>query len=195
MLLAFVGPPALSSLRRRSLLARCQNCAPEVEDLSATYFYAVQCTRALADNEMAWLMRILDVGATLPAAVARNEVAIGPRPGTMSPWSSKATDILKNCGLEFVRRVERGTLYAFAADTVPNADFGETSASSVESLSRVVLPLLYDRMIEAPINSLETLFRRVDPKPLVHIPVQAEGRCALVDCQPRDGFGSLGRGN
>ena len=163
MLLAFVGPPALSALRRRSLLVRCQRCAPEVEDLSATYFYAVQCTRALADDELARLMRILDVDATLPTR-AHNEVAIGPRPGTTSPWSSKATDILRNCGLEFVRRVERGTLYAFAADTVPSA----------------VLPLLYDRMIEAPLDSLETLFRRVDPKPLVHIPVQAEGRCALV---------------
>ena len=163
MLLAFVGPSALSSLRRRSLLARCQSCAPEVEDLSATYFYAVQCARALADDEMARLMRILDVDAALPAR-ARNEVAIGPRPGTTSPWSSKATDILRNCGLEFVRRVERGTLYAFAADTVPSA----------------VLPLLYDRMIEAPLDSLEILFRRVDPAPLVHIPVRAEGRCALV---------------
>ena len=163
MLLAFVGPPALSSLRRRLLLARCQRCAPEVEDLSATYFYAVQCARALADDEMARLMRILDVDATLSVR-AHNEVAIGPRPGTTSPWSSKATDILKNCGLEFVHRVERGTLYAFAANTVPSA----------------VLPLFYDRMIEAPLDSLETLFRRVDPKPLVHIPVRAEGRRALV---------------
>ena len=162
-LLAFVGPPALSSLRRRSLLARCQSCAPEIEDLRATYFYAVQCARALADDELARLMRILGVDAALPAR-AHNEVAIGPRPGTTSPWSSKATDILRNCGLEFVRRVERGTLYAFAADTLPSA----------------VLPLLYDRMTEAPLNSLETLFRRVDPKPLVHIPVRAEGRHALV---------------
>ena len=163
MLLAFVGPPALSSLRRHSLLARCQRCAPEIEDLTATYFYAVQCARDLADDEMARLMHILDVDATLPAR-AHNEVAIGPRPGTTSPWSSKATDILKNCGLEFVRRVERGTLYAFAADTVPSA----------------VVPQLYDRMIEAPLDFLETLFRRVAPNPLVHIPVRAEGRQALV---------------
>ena len=163
MLLAFVGPPALSSLRRRSLLARCQSCAPEVEELRARYFYAVQCARALTDDEMARLMRILDVDATLPAR-SHNEVAIGPRPGTTSPWSSKATDILKNCGLEFVHRVERGTLYDLAVDTLPSA----------------VLPLLYDRMIEAPLDSLETLFRRVDPKPLVHIPVRAKGRCALV---------------
>ena len=163
MLLAFVGPPALSFLRRRSLLTRCQSCAPEIEDLRATYFYAVQCARTLTDDEMARLMRILDVDAALPAR-AHNEVAIGPRPGTTSPWSSKATDILRNCGLEFVRRVERGTLYAFAADTLPST----------------VLPLLYDRMIEAPLDSLETLFRRVDPKPLVHIPVRAEGRRALV---------------
>ncbi len=163
MLLAFVGPPALSFLRRRSLIARCQSCAPEIEDLRATYFYAVQCARTLTDDELARLMRILDVDMALPAR-ARNEVAIGPRLGTTSPWSSKATDILRNCGLEFVRRVERGTLYAFAADTLPSA----------------VLPLLYDRMIEAPLNSLETLFRRVEPKPLVHIPVRAEGRRALV---------------
>ena len=80
MLLAFVGPSALSSLRRRSLLARCQSCAPEVEDLSATYFYAVQCARALADDEMARLMRILDVDATLPAR-AHNEVPHWPAAG------------------------------------------------------------------------------------------------------------------
>ena len=171
MLLAFIGPPALSSLRRHSLLAHCQRYAPEIEDLRATYFYAVQCARDLADDERARLMHILDVDAALPAR-APNEVLIGPRPGTTSPWSSKATDILKNCGLEFVRRVERGTLYAFAADTVPSADF--------DKLSRAILPLLYDRMTEAPLDSLETLFRRVDPRPLVHIPVQAEGRRALV---------------
>ena len=163
MLLAFVGPPALSSVRRRSLLTRCQQCAPELADLRATYFYAVQCTHLLNEGELARLKRILDVEQALPAR-APNEVAIGPRPGTTSPWSSKATDILKNCGLDFVRRVERGTLYALAADAVPGA----------------VLPLLYDRMIEAPLDSLETLFRRVDPKPLVRIPVQAEGRAALV---------------
>ena len=87
-----------------------------------------------------------------------------------------------------MRRVERGTLYTFAADAVPSADFGETSASSVESLSRVVLPLLYDRMIEAPLDSLETLFRRVDPAPLVHIPVRAEGRCALVEANREMGL-------
>ena len=178
MLLAFVGPPALSSLRRRSLLARCQSCAPEVEDLSATYFYAVQCARALADDEMARLMRILDVDATLPAR-AHNEVAIGPRPGTTSPWSSKATDILRNCGLEFVRRVERGTLYAFAADTVPSA----------------VLPLLYDRMIEAPLDSLETpLSPRGSCAASPH-PGAGRGAVCARGGQPRDGLGSLGRGN
>ncbi|MDE2741381.1 MAG: hypothetical protein OXI58_07335 [Gemmatimonadota bacterium] len=115
---------------------------------------------ALADDEMARLMRILDMDATLPTR-AHNEVATDPRPGTMSPWSSKATDILKNCSLEFVHRVERGTLYAFAADT----------------LSSAVLPLLYDCMIEVPLDSLETLFRCVELKPLVHIPVRAKGRC------------------
>ena len=51
-----------------------------------------------------------------------------------------------------------------------------------------VLPLLYDRMIEAPLDSLETLFRRVDPKPLVHIPVRAEGRCALVEANGEMGL-------
>lgn len=171
MLLTFVGPSALSSLRCRSLLARCQRCAPEIEDLSAMYFYAVQCVRSIADDELARLMCILNVGSTLLVPTP-NEVAIGPRPGTTSPWSSKATDILRNCGLEFVRRVERGTLYDFAADTVPSA----------------VLPLLYDRMIEAPLDSLETLFRRVDPAPLVHVPVRTEGRRALVDANREMGL-------
>ena len=166
MLLTFAGPPALSAFRRLPLLERCRRILPNLEDLQATYFYAVQLERSITDGEQAQLKRILAVSDATPPWSA-NEVPVCPRPGTTSPWSSKATDILKNCGLDFVRRVERGTLYTFAP------------APSATDLAPV-LPLLYDRMTEAPVTDLAALFHQVDPQPLVRVPVLAEGRQALV---------------
>ena len=168
MLLNFAGPPALSPFRLLPLLERCRGILPSLENLQASYFYAVQLERPIAADEQLRLERILDTNKVVPPW-RPNEIPICPRPGTTSPWSSKATDILNNCGLDFVRRVERGTLYTFTANPLP-------TASDLEP----ILPLLYDRMTEAPVPELDTLFHQVDPQPLVRIPILAEGRQALV---------------
>ena len=55
-----------------------------------------------------------------------------PRLGTISPWSSKATDIFKICGLDKVLRVERGVRWYVV---------GATDTSALKSA-------LYDRMTE-----------------------------------------------
>ena len=203
VLLTFIGPAALSSRRLKALLARCQRRAVAIADMHATYFYAIQCCRAPTADERVRLMRLLaaeealpvkskmDLGARSPLKTAKCEraasvcVDIGPRRGTRSPWSSKATEILINCGLDFVERVERGTRYVFAVEA--------------EFEFRSVLPLLYDRMTEAPLDSLADIFDRLDRldhlyhhrgrldrldidlvEPLDHIPLKAKGRAALV---------------
>lgn len=61
-----------------------------------------------------------------------------PRPGTISPWSSKATDIVHNCGLKNVLRVERGIAYYLQADT-----------SLSDNQLMILGELLSDRMVEA----------------------------------------------
>jgi phosphoribosylformylglycinamidine synthase len=168
MLLSFAGPPALSDFRRLPLLERCRQALPDLDDLQTTYFYAVQLERPINTEDQARLTRILDVSDPVPPG-ATNEIAVCPRPGTTSPWSSKATDILKNCGLDFVRRVERGIRYTFIADRMP-------TAADIAP----VLPLLYDRMTEAAITDTAKLFHQVEAQPLLRIPVLTEGRQALV---------------
>ena len=163
MLLSFTGPRALSDFRRLPLLERCREILPDLTDLQARYLYAVLLDRPITDAERDRLAHILDVSEPLPPR-SDNQVAICPRPGTTSPWSTKATDILKNCGLDFVHRVERGILYDFA-----------TSSATTPAL-----PLLYDRMTEAPVADLSALFHQVEPQPLAHIRLLAEGRDALV---------------
>ena len=169
MLLSFAGPPALSAFRRLPLLERCRQILPGLEDLQATYFYAVQLERPIDKDEETRLEHMLDVSEPTPPQTA-NQIAVCPRPGTTSPWSSKATDILKNCGLDFVRRVERGTLYTFTAAQTP----------SVADLASI-MPLLYDRMTEAAVTDLSALFHQVEAQPLLRVPVLSEGRQALVD--------------
>ena len=60
-----------------------------------------------------------------------------PRFGTISPWSSKATDIARVCGLEAVRRIERGIAWTL-----------ERQALSREATDAQLAQPLFDRMTE-----------------------------------------------
>ena len=98
---------------------------------------------------------------------------VTPRPGTISPWSSKATDIAHNCGLDLVQRIERGITYQVFADVELSA---EQQLQIAESL--------HDRMTEAVLrntNEAEQLFIEAEPAPLSTVPVLSGGREALVE--------------
>ena len=45
------------------------------------------------------LERLLDYGSPPPPPASGTLFLVVPRLGTISPWSSKATDIARNCGL------------------------------------------------------------------------------------------------
>lgn len=97
---------------------------------------------------------------------------VAPRLGTISPWSSKATDILHQCGLTAVRRVEMGV--AIEVD-----DWHECS----EAVQRTIAAVLHDRMTQSVLASPvegALLFAHYPPKPLTTAPVLTQGRQALV---------------
>ncbi len=167
MLLIFDGPPALSDFRRAALLERCRAALPRLAGLSATHLYLVHLKRALDAAERVRLEQILQARTTSPARRSA-AVLICPRPGTISPWSSKATEIMHHCGMEAVERIERGTAYRFEAAESPYR-------SGLEPL----LPLLHDRMTEAVVEDPEELFRSVAPRPLQRIALIERGRGAL----------------
>lgn len=93
-----------------------------------------------------------------------------PRPGTISPWSSKATDIAHNCDLPQVLRLERGLAFYVKAPQLTDAQWSLLAA------------LLHDRMMEvvlSDLNQAEQLFAHHQPAPLQSVDVLGEGREAL----------------
>jgi phosphoribosylformylglycinamidine synthase len=172
-MLALHGGPARSAFRLAKLLEAARAVAPGVTALQAHFVHLVQLQDGTSGPALEPTARgVLDALLTYgpepaPAEAPRLDLLVTPRPGTISPWSSKATDIVRGCGLGAVRRVERGVVWTVTGvdDPLPLA------------------PLLHDRMTESVLQSLddaERLFAVEAPRPLRHVPVLAEGRAALV---------------
>jgi phosphoribosylformylglycinamidine synthase len=149
------GPRALSEFRLAKLLASLKKVDPGLAGVAAEFRHFVECERVLAAGERRLLERLLAYGAA-PGEANGAPLVVVPRLGTVSPWSSKATDIARNCGLAGVRRMERGIVYYLQ----PKGDHG--------ALAR----LLHDRMTETVLESFadaERLFEHVPPRPLERI--------------------------
>ena len=152
------GPRALSEFRLAKLLAVLQKADPGVRGVAAEFRHFVECERALDAAGRALLGRLLDYGRA-EAEPGGEGFLVVPRLGTISPWSSKATDIARNCGLAGVTRIERGTHY-FLSGRVARPD--------------AVAALLHDRMTETVLRSTadaDALFAHVPPRPLQSFPI------------------------
>jgi phosphoribosylformylglycinamidine synthase len=81
-----------------------------------------------------------------------HEIFVAPRHGTISPWSSKATDILHNCGFKDIKRIELSRCYEFEKDV---------TVSSIRGTH------IFDRMIEEvykDVSELTVLFEELKPR-------------------------------
>ena len=167
------GAPALSSFRRDKLLAELTAQVSEVKGIYAEYMHFAEVSEPLTDSESRVLETLLQYGPAVATQEPVGElILVVPRPGTISPWSSKATDIAHNCGLDKVQRLERGVAYYLQADAA-------LSASQRHKATGV----LHDRMIEAVLYAVEdarTLFHHDQPAPLSRVDVLGGGRDALV---------------
>lgn len=175
-ILELPGADALSEFRREKLLARLAAVDPAVTDVRARHVHFCQLVRAPDPRERELLETLLHYGARTPFETAGMPLALTvPRPGTISPWSSKATDIARNCGLRLVLRIERGVRWWVQG------------AAPTPALTAP----LFDRMVEAalaPDADPAVLFTEAGPAPLTRIPVRAEGRSALVAADARLGL-------
>jgi phosphoribosylformylglycinamidine synthase len=107
------GPAAGSPFRLARVLARLQSLEPAVTAVAARYWHFVRIGAPLDAPAAARLERLLHYGERagdgLPGANVR--LLVVPRLGTTSPWSSKATEIARNCALPQVQRIERAVAY------------------------------------------------------------------------------------
>ena len=142
-MLVFRGAPAISEFRLRKLADRLREHTGTPIQPYAEYVHFAQLAGDLNVEERAVLERLLRDGPSLPGHAPEGAlVLVVPRPGTISPWSSKATDIARNCGLTAVKRLERGIAYSLAGGI---SDQTRRAAST----------LLHDRMTELALFDLE----------------------------------------
>jgi phosphoribosylformylglycinamidine synthase len=166
-MLQLTGAPALSAFRLAKLLARLSALEPAVDGVDSRFIHFIDLERPLQAAELTILERLLTYGPRLEAALKEGEgeqLLVVPRPGTISPWSSKATDIAQVCGLNAIRRIERGIVY---------------SIRSSKRLGRERLlelaPALLDRMTEVALfdtMQAETLFAHAQPRPLARVGIE-----------------------
>ncbi len=178
--LALDGPGALSAFRQRGLLARIQAIEPSAVQLHAQHAHFVHTAGALDEHQHARLTALLDYGEPAEKLGGRpaQQWLVVPRLGTISPWASKATDIARNCALDRVLRIERGTRYSL----VLKAGFLGGRKLDSSAIARIAA-LLHDRMTESVLAidaDIAGLFRELPGKPMAHVPVAAEGRAALA---------------
>jgi phosphoribosylformylglycinamidine synthase len=163
------GNRAVSAFRLDKLNSRLAATGGPARAAAAEHWHFVETARALDAGETGVLKQLLQYGEPALEAAGRMLLVV-PRLGTISPWSSKATDIARRCGLEAVRRIERGTAWFFSGDPALDRER--------------ILELLHDRMTETVLGSLDeadALFRHYDPKPFAVVNVLARGRAALED--------------
>ncbi|MCE5181697.1 MAG: phosphoribosylformylglycinamidine synthase [Betaproteobacteria bacterium] len=168
------GGNALSSFRLEKLVQGLSGTAPAISHVYAEYQHFTATRRALEAPELAVLEKILAYGPASSAEEPQGELfLVVPRLGTISPWSSKATDIASHCGLEAIERIERGVAFYVQ----------KRDGSAVTALERQALfPLIHDRMTEvvlADFDAAEKLFRHFEPAPLKSVDILGQGKGAL----------------
>ncbi|MBI3884563.1 MAG: phosphoribosylformylglycinamidine synthase, partial [Opitutae bacterium] len=173
-MLIFRGSPALSPFRLQKLLLDLTAAGLPASAVSAEFVHVAEVSADLTAAEQGVLEKLLTYGPSRAAAAVSGFMqVVAPRPGTVSPWSSKATDIAHICGLAAVKRIERVIVFTL--------DFGGAvlSGAQLSTLSSQ----LSDRMTQVVFNDLAScaaLFRHEAPRPLTRVPVLAQGRTALA---------------
>ncbi|HLD64908.1 MAG TPA: phosphoribosylformylglycinamidine synthase, partial [Pseudomonas sp.] len=164
------GAPALSAFRHGKLLEQLTQKVPAISGLYAEFAHFADVSGTLTGDEEKVLARLLEYGPSVPVQEPAGRLfLVLPRFGTISPWSSKASDIARNCGLSKIQRLERGIAYYVA---------GEFSAVEAEAIAA----LLHDRMTQlvlADLDAAAALFSHATPKPLTAVDILGGGRAAL----------------
>ena len=165
------GPASHSPFKLESLLRRLQSIDQNIDDLGARFIHLIDSKNDPDEEQDRILDSILEYGPDWPFGTDEGfKVFTLPRFGTTSPWSSKATDIAKVCGLTSIEKIERGVVFTLA---LKNKD----SAPSKEAIE-----MLYDRMTEVVITDLKQvkeIFSSLEPQPFSDVDILSDGKKAL----------------
>ncbi len=170
------GVAAFSGFRLVALRERIAAVVPSVAAVEAAYVYFLEALAAPSATDMDKAHALL---GALDGEVGRNGFLVTPRKGTISPWSSKASDIFHNSGLLVFPRVERGIRFRLTT-----SDGRVLTAAE----ARPVLGLLHDRMTEGVYEDISDLFAHPEPAPFRTVDILGGGEAALQEANRRMGL-------
>lgn len=191
-MLVIPGGSALAAHQAARVLDEVQSGLPDCCRVNARFLHFAEVKGELPPTSLATLERLLCYGGSRPKISTETASGDGgpsadtfirvvtPRIGTISPWSTKASDILHHCGLGAVERVERGVEWRihFRQQPAPSA-------------ADAVLPIIHDPMTESVLpdrNAAQALFYRAAPAPLTTVDILGGGLAALEKADAAFGF-------
>ncbi|RMH12485.1 MAG: phosphoribosylformylglycinamidine synthase [Gammaproteobacteria bacterium] len=174
------GPSALSGFRERILLEKLKKIIPQIQAIKGQYLHFYSVSQPLSSGQVQILKDLLDYGESAECDLDPDLIVI-PRMGSITPWSSKATDIAHNAGLHSITRLERATAYCLTG-----AEISQDLSNQQE-----LLACLHDRMTEVCITRLEQaegLFRVQSAGTTEWVDLLGRGKEALVEANHRLGL-------
>ena len=193
-MLIISGEAAHSGFRKKKFLEQLKLILPDCTELQTHYVYfldidgeldeaSLEKVHGLLNTSISGLISSSDSDVALTGSITRTVV---PRIGTISPWSSKATDIFHLCGLEHVSRVERGVIWRFIGQDGSLSIASGQSASS-DSLYGMIFDPMTESVLDAPQQG-DILFKTSSPAPLVVVDLLVGGKQALDQANRKFGF-------
>ena len=162
------GGQALSATNKKSLLADLKSSGAKVSDISAQYVHFVNSDK-LSDKDKEIIGNLFDYSEPFQETTHNQQFVVLPRLGTISPWSSKASDIIKNSGAS-VGRVERGIIYFIQSEA--EIDLKKLTDIFSDRMSEIIV---------SGVDQLSDMFNVGEPKPLKTYSVNEQGKQALVE--------------
>ena len=168
-ILCIKGQRAQSEFKLEQLRTSILQCLPELESLDAYFCYFVSVASPLSLEEHARLIELIDGEKdTSFNPIKVDTVLVTPRFGTISAWSSKATDIILRCGIRKLMRIERATYWVL-----------ECSGTISNLQKKSTYPFLHDRMVESVLTDpgeISLIFRQYNRRSVQKFSIDKTGQ-------------------
>ena len=169
MIAFHTGIQALRNFKVKALNKKISSVIPDIELVSSEYIHFIESEEGLNTSNKATLDKLLNYAPKANLSNSNFQITISPRIGTISPWSSKASEIFKLCGLTSVKRIERGITYHFNRKT------------NDKELT-TILEFVMDKMTESYLENIKDsslLFNELEPINFNSIDILNNGKSAI----------------
>ncbi len=142
-MMILLGREALPAFRRQRLESELNRSEGRSISLTARELILVDAGREPTASELSRLQKLLAASPWSLSEASADDVLVLPRPGTRTPWSSRAGDIIRHCGLDDFSRVEHGVWMQFGSHG-PTGLKPESLALVHDRMTQIVRPATTD---------------------------------------------------